>query len=81
MRNKLKWLLLVVVWLGIYIWVDYLMDKESQSCNRVIFLKGELSRDINYINYISNGNIAQIYYCDGTTEEISTSRIIKVVQK
>lgn len=53
--------------------------KRKRSCSQAIFLKGELSRDIHY--YIQNGNISKVYYCDGTSEDIPTSRIIKVVEK
>jgi hypothetical protein len=59
----------------------YTVWKEDNSCNKVIFLKGELSQDINQVYYIANGMVARIYYCDGTSEDIPTSRIIKVVDK
>lgn len=59
----------------------YTIWKEDHSCNKVIFLKGELSRDINRVDYMSNGNVARIHYCDGTTEDVPTSRIVKVVAK
>jgi hypothetical protein len=59
----------------------YVIWKDDNSCNKVIFLKGELSRDINYVDYIANGMVARLHYCDGTTEDVPTSRIIKVVIK
>jgi hypothetical protein len=59
----------------------YTVWKEDNSCNKVIFLKGELSQDINQVYYIANGMVARIYYCDGTREDVPTSRIIKVVDK
>ena len=59
----------------------YTVWKEDNSCNKVIFLKGELSRDINHVDYMVNGMVARIHYCDGTTEDVPTSRIIKVVNK
>jgi hypothetical protein len=59
----------------------YTIWKDDNSCNKVIFLKGELSRDINRVDYIANGIVARLYYCDGTHEDIPTSRIIKVVEK
>lgn len=55
--------------------------KEDRSCNKVIFLKGELGRDINQVDYIANGMVARIYYCDSTTKEVPTSRIIKIISK
>ena len=59
----------------------YIVWKEDHSCNKVIFLKGELSRDINQVDYMANGMVARIHYCDGTTEDVPTSRIVKVVAK
>jgi hypothetical protein len=59
----------------------YTAWKEQNSCNKVIFLKGELSRDINQVDYMANGMVARIHYCDGTTEDVPTSRIVKVVDK
>jgi hypothetical protein len=59
----------------------YIVWTEDHSCNKVIFLKGELSRDINQVDYMANGMVARIYYCDGTTEDVPTSRIVKVVKK
>jgi hypothetical protein len=59
----------------------YTAWKEQNSCNKVIFLKGELSRDINHVDYMVNGMVARIHYCDGTSEDVPTSRIIKVVNK
>ncbi len=61
--------------------VTYTVWKEDNSCNKVIFLKGELSRDINQVDYMANGQVARIHYCDGTTEDVPTSRIVKVVIK
>jgi hypothetical protein len=59
----------------------YVIWKDDNSCNKVIFLKGELSRDINHVDYMVNGMVARIHYCDGTSEDVPTSRIIKVVNK
>jgi hypothetical protein len=67
--------------IGGTILVTYIVWKEDNSCNKVIFLKGELSRDINHVNYMANGMVARIHYCDGTTEDVPTSRIVKVVAK
>lgn len=61
--------------------IAYSVYKDDNSCNKVIFLKGELSRDINQVQYVANGQIARIHYCDGTTEDVPTSRIVKVVIK
>ena len=60
---------------------SYAIYKDDNSCNKVIFLKGELSRDINRVQYVANGQVARIHYCDGTTEDVPTSRIVKVVIK
>jgi hypothetical protein len=59
----------------------YVIWKDDNSCNKVIFLKGELSRDINRVDYMANGMVARLHYCDGTIEDVPTSRIIKVVIK
>jgi hypothetical protein len=66
---------------GVMTLAIYTVWKEDNSCNKVIFLKGELSRDINHVDYMVNGMVARIHYCDGTTEDVPTSRIIKVVNK
>lgn len=63
------------------VFATYVMWKEENSCNKAIFLKGELSRDINRVDYMANGMVARIHYCDGTTEDVPTSRIVKVVAK
>jgi hypothetical protein len=81
MKNKLKWIILVLIWVFICFGIIYSIDKEKHSCSRVIFIEGELSRDINSIDYVNHGNIARIYYCDGKVEDIPTSKIIKVVFK
>jgi hypothetical protein len=69
---------LVVVGMSL---ATYTIWKDDNSCNKVIFLKGELSRDINRVDYIANGMVARLHYCDGTTEDVPTSRIVKVVIK
>lgn len=61
--------------------VTYATWKEDHSCNKVIFLKGELSRDINRVDYIANGMVARLHYCDGTVEDVPTSRVVKVINK
>jgi len=81
MINKLKWILLAAVWIGLCIGLVYGIDKEKHECNQVVFLEGELSRDINYVDYLNHGNIARIHYCDGNVEDVPTSRIVKVVVK
>jgi hypothetical protein len=81
MKNKLQWILLLAVWMGLCVGIIYGIDKEKHECNQVVFLEGELSRDINYVDYLSHGNIAQIHYCDGKVEEVPTNKIIKVVFK
>ena len=55
--------------------------KERKECDQVIFLEGELSRDIRNVEYENYGQITRIYYCDGTQEDIPTRRVIKVVYK
>ena len=77
----LSMLLVVSLVVGGMSLATYTVWKEDNSCNKVIFLKGELSQDINQVYYIANGMVARIYYCDGTSEDIPTSRIIKVVDK
>jgi ABC-type enterochelin transport system permease subunit len=77
----LSMLLMVSLVVGGMSLATYTVWKEDNSCNKVIFLKGELSRDINHVNYMVNGIVARIHYCDGTSEDVPTSRIIKVVNK
>ena len=77
----LSMLLVVSLVVGCMIFTTYVVWKEDNSCNKVIFLKGELSRDINHVDYMINGMVARIHYCDGTSEDVPTSRIIKVVNK
>jgi ABC-type enterochelin transport system permease subunit len=77
----LSMLLVVSLVVGGMSLATYTVWKEDNSCNKVIFLKGELSRDINHVNYMVNGIVARIHYCDGTSEDVPTSRIIKVVNK
>jgi ABC-type enterochelin transport system permease subunit len=77
----LTMLLMVSLVVGGMSLATYTVWKEDNSCNKVIFLKGELSRDINHVNYMVNGIVARIHYCDGTSEDVPTSRIIKVVNK
>jgi hypothetical protein len=71
----------IIVFIIVLTGVNLVVEKEKHSCNKVIFLKGELSQDINRVDYIANGEVARIYYCDGTREDVPTSRIIKVVDK
>ena len=59
----------------------YLSSKENKECDQVIFLEGELSRDIRDVNYYNYGQITRINYCDGTQEDVPTTRVIKVVYK
>jgi hypothetical protein len=77
----LSMLLVISLVVGGMIFTTYVVWENENSCNKVIFLKGELSRDINRVDYIANGAVARIYYCDGTSEDIPTPRIIKVVTK
>jgi hypothetical protein len=77
----LSMLLVVSLVVGGMSLATYAVWKEDNSCNKVIFLKGELSQDINRVDYIANGEVARIYYCAGTREDVPTSRIIKVVDK
>ena len=50
-------------------------------CDEVIFIEGELSRDIRGVDYLSDGNITRVHYCDSTIEDIPTIRVIKIVDK
>jgi hypothetical protein len=63
------------------VFTTYSVWDEENSCNKVIFLRGELSRDINHVDYIANGQVARIHYCDGTREDVPTTNIIKIVTK
>jgi hypothetical protein len=61
--------------------IFYFSKKDSEQCDEVVFLEGEASRDCRNVSFINDGAIAQIYYCDGTIEQVPTLRIIKVVEK
>jgi len=63
------------------VFATYSTWKETHSCDKVIFLEGELGRDINWVEYLGHGNIAKIYYCAGEIETVPTARIIKIIQK
>jgi hypothetical protein len=80
-RNNTAVVVGIIVFVLMNIGIIYTFEKQHSSCSQVIFLEGELSRDINYVDYLSHGNIAQIHYCDGKVEEVPTSKIIKVVFK
>jgi hypothetical protein len=84
MVNKLRmiqWPLMAIIFALFLGAIIYSIEKEQHQCNQVVFLDGELSRDINYVDYLNHGNIARIHYCDGNVEDIPTIRIIKVVIK
>ena len=55
--------------------------KQRAECDQVIFLEGELSRDIRKVDYIHDANITRIHYCDDTVEDVPTSRVIKIIYK
>ena len=55
--------------------------EEEMKCDEVIFIEGELSRDIRGVDYLSDGNITRVHYCDSTIEDIPTIRVIKIVDK
>jgi hypothetical protein len=82
-RNKPAILIILMSSLVILgtVFATYATWKETHSCDKVIFLEGELGRDINYVEYLGQGNVARIHYCDGKIEEMPTSRIVKVVIK
>jgi hypothetical protein len=84
MVNKLRmlqWPLMAIMFACFCGVIIYSIEKEQHQCNQVVFLEGELSRDINYVDYLNHGNIARIHYCDGNVEDVPTSRIVKVVVK
>jgi hypothetical protein len=58
----------------------YLSHKEDTECDQVIFLEGELSIDIRYVDSYDNG-MSTIRLCDGKILRVPTSRIIKIVDK
>jgi hypothetical protein len=84
MVNKLRmiqWPLMAIMFACFFGVIIYSIEKEQHQCNQVVFLEGELSRDINYVDYLNHGNIARIHYCGGNVEDVPTSRIVKVVVK
>lgn len=81
MINKILKILIFILLFLVVVGITAQFIERRESCSRVVFLNGELSRDIHYVVYTHNGNVAQIHYCDGTQEEVPTSRIIKVVEK
>jgi len=60
--------------------IVYFSRKESLECDQVVFLEGEMSLDIRDVSSFENG-MSHIELCDGTTMEVPTSRIIKIVDK
>ena len=81
MRNVLKISAFIIAICLFSAGIVYFSNKEKHECNKVVFLEGELGRDINYIDYIYDGNIARIHYCDRRVEDVPTKRIIRVVTK
>ena len=77
---KLKIALGILIVVGIVTPLLFAL-KERKECDQVIFLEGELSRDIRNVDYIYYGSITRIYYCDGTQEDVPTTKVIKVVYK
>lgn len=81
LRNVLVTLATAATMVAIIAPIVYFSHKNSTECDEVIFLEGENSRDIRGVNYIYDGNITRIYYCDDTIEDVPTSRVIKVIKK
>ena len=77
---KLKIALGILIVVGIVTPLLFTL-KERKECDQVIFLEGELSKDIRDVDYYNYGQITRIYYCDGTKEDVPTRRVIKVVYK
>ena len=74
-------ILLITGILIMYLSILYFSHKEDTECDQVIFLEGEMSMDVRWVDYEYAGSIVQIHYCDGKVVEVPTSRIIKVVDK
>ena len=82
MIRKAMWPTFIVVGLFLmYAPMVYFVEQDRMQCDEVIFLEGELSKDIQWVDYISDGNIARIHYCDGTVADVPTSRVIKILHK
>ena len=58
----------------------YGYNKESQECDLVVFVKGQLSIDARNVNHYSNG-FTSIDLCNGKTDIYPSNVIIKVVEK
>jgi len=81
LQNKI-WIGVISVCLAIFLFaVAYLAYKEDNSCNKIIFIEGELSRDVDQVSYSGLGNMIRIYYCDGTVEDVPTIKVIKLIHK
>jgi hypothetical protein len=73
----------VLMVIGIFLMsvpIIYLSHEERMQCDQVIFLEGELSMDIRYVDSYENG-MSTIHLCDGKTLRVPTRRIIKIVDK
>jgi hypothetical protein len=60
--------------------IIYLAAEEKMQCDQLIFLEGELSIDIRYVDSYDNG-MSTIRLCDGKILRVPTRRIIKIVDK
>jgi len=76
-RNAILIVLGIVL---IYVPMVYLIKQDKMQCDSVIFIKGELSRDVRDVYFSSNGT-ATIEYCDGSREQLPTHRILRVIHK
>jgi hypothetical protein len=73
----------ILIVLGIaltYIPIIYLVKQDKMQCDEVVFLEGELSIDIRYVDSYKNG-MSTIHLCDGKILQVPTRRIIKIVDK
>jgi hypothetical protein len=60
--------------------ITYAYHKQSQECDLVVFIQGQLSVDARTVNHYSNG-FTSIELCNGKTEIYHSNRIIKVIEK
>lgn len=81
MKGKIITTFLTIATLAAIIFpIAYCSHQKGMKCDEVVFIEGELSMDIRYVDSYKNG-ISIIYLCDGTKIQVPTSRIIKIVEK
>jgi hypothetical protein len=73
--------ILIVLGIGLtFAPIIYFSKQEKMQCDEAVFLEGELSIDVRYVDSHDNG-MSTIHLCDGKILRVPTRRIIKIVSK